>query len=135
MHNVYNNLIESLSKELGIKIPIIDGLAIIELNREDEIHLEFPEDGELMIIHFVIHLEITLGYGNKQLESILALDSPLDLLQYGWLNFHSITNTLRYFFTMPAQIATTDLLIKILKSTKQIKDDIINSLNSEITTD
>ena len=122
-----HQLIKEMSNVIGKEIPLMQGAAVVTLD-DEEIYLEFPEQSMIYIIHQKICLMSSLGANYQQLEAALTLNSRLDVLRCGWLGFHKATNSLRYFVTVPVQIACVDLLLKTLKSLQPIKKHIIASL-------
>ncbi|TQV84058.1 hypothetical protein FKG94_05170 [Exilibacterium tricleocarpae] len=119
-----HQLIKSLSHEIGAQIPLVDGAAVIKFNDDEELWLEVPKNGKLLILHTAICPISSLGVNCKRLESVLELNSSLDVLKCGWLGFHTLTNTLRYFMALPVDLTTADVLIGIMKDCKDIKKNI-----------
>lgn len=127
MHTQKHQLLKKLSKVMGIQIPLAEGAAVITLNGE-KVYLEFPESSPVYIVHMEICSQNSIGTNVQRLESILELNSRLDVLCCGWLGFHKTTGSLRYFNTIPAQIATEKTVIETMNALLPIKNNVIRML-------
>ncbi|VUD40277.1 hypothetical protein TDB9533_00060 [Thalassocella blandensis] len=128
MHTQKHQLLKKLSQKLGKQIPLVEGAAVISIN-DDKVYLEFPEPSPVYIVHMEICSISSLGSNLQHLEAILQLNSRLDVLCCGWLGFHKSTNTLRYFNTLPAQLASENLLLDTISAMVPVKQKVIRILN------
>ena len=127
MHTQRHQLIKTLSNAIGKQIPVVENAAAISLDG-NEFFLEFPQQAPVYIIHQSICSINSLGVNHQQMETILHLNSRLDILHCGWLGFHKSSNSLRYFATVPKALATAESLLDIMRALEPVKKRVLATL-------
>lgn len=128
MNSARRELMESLSKELTVKIPVLDGAAVIEFNETREVWLEFPEASEMITLHTEIASIRGSRFTLQALEDMLYLNTKLDLTKGAWLGFHRDSGTLRLLATIPMPFATVKVIRNVMENLVISADDITPSL-------
>jgi hypothetical protein len=125
-----HSLIPALEIKLGLRIPTYQGAAVIHFDNQQEIGLEFSTDSSLFVLHSPLMPLAPHAADLWTLQTILRLNSRIDLLQGGWLGVHTASNTLRYFFAIPSQHATTELVLQLVNTLLSVKQSIVDKIRS-----
>ena len=122
-------LIGFIENEFGIKIPMSSGAAIIKYENGSEVWLEFSEASALINIHCVVNDNVTeSSLSLISMQKILRLNSRHDILCGGWLGIHEMTRTLRFYISIPVQLASFENIIQAIKNASIIKTNVTKSM-------
>lgn len=124
-------VLQDLSKRIHVPLSMVDGALILSTEDGDKVWLEVPPEGALIVIHCSLKESVTdHTLSLSEMQSILKLNSKLNVLKGAWIAMHSETNTLRLCASVPKGFVDAETLEVVLNNvvslSKVIKEMLLS---------